>query len=316
MYNTVIDSFSGVYYSHLMAALEGGLEPVPSRRENMPTYQHTTVRGFKMFYREAGSRDSPTIILLHGFPSSSHMFRDLIPKLQDKFHIIAPDYIGFGYSDAPDVNEFEYTFDRLADYVEELLFGVLGLKKFSIYVQDYGAPVGYRIAFRHQDAIEGIIVQNGNAYAEGIGPGFDAMKPFWANRNPEAEKPVRALLTKETTIFQYTHGVKDLSRISPDSYTLDQHFLDRPCNDQLQLNLLHNYQSNLLHYDEWQEFFRNKQPKTLIVWGKNDPFFTVEGAKAYLRDIPKAELHLLDTGHFALEDSSDFIAQQIVKVFA
>ena len=183
MYNTVIDSFSGVYYSHLMAALEGGPEPVPSRRENMPTYQHATVRGLKMFYREAGSRDSPTIVLLHGFPSSSHMFRDLIPKLQDKFHIIAPDYIGFGYSDAPDVNEFEYTFDRLADYVEELLFGVLGLKKFSIYVQDYGAPVGYRIAFRHQDAIEGIIVQNGNAYAEGIGSGFDAMKPFWANRN-------------------------------------------------------------------------------------------------------------------------------------
>ena len=282
----------------------------------MPTYQHATVRGLKMFYREAGSKDSPTIVLLHGFPSSSHMFRDLIPKLEDKFHIIVPDYIGFGYSDAPDVNQFEYTFDRLADYVEELLFVNLGLKKFSIYVQDYGAPVGYRIAFRHQDAINGIIVQNGNAYAEGIGSGFDAMKPFWANRNAETEKPVRALLTKETTTFQYTHGVKDTSRISPDSYTLDQHFLDRPGNDAIQLNLLHNYQFNLPRYDEWHEFFHNKQPKTLIVWGKNDPFFTVEGAKAYLRDIPKAELHLLDTGHFALEDSNDFIAQQIVKTFA
>jgi pimeloyl-ACP methyl ester carboxylesterase len=282
----------------------------------MPTYQHATVRGVKMFYREAGSKDFPTLVLLHGFPSSSHMFRDLIPKLEDKFHIIAPDYIGFGYSDAPAVNEFEYTFDRLADYVEEFLFLNLGLKKFSIYVQDYGAPVGYRIAFRHQDAIEGIIVQNGNAYAEGIGSGFDAMKPFWANRNAETEKPVRALLTKETTVFQYTHGVKDFSRISPDAYTLDQLFLDRPGNDAIQLNLLHNYQSNLPHYDEWHEFFRSKQPKTLIVWGKNDPFFTVDGAKAYLRDIPKAELHLLDTGHFALEESSDFIAQQIAKFFA
>ena len=282
----------------------------------MPTYQHATVRGLKMFYREAGSKDSPTIVLLHGFPSSSHMFRDLIPKLEDKFHIIAPDYIGFGYSDAPDVSQFEYTFDQLADYVEELLFVNLGLKKFSIYVQDYGAPVGYRIAFRHQDAINGIIVQNGNAYAEGISSGFDTMKPFWANRNAETEKPVRALLTKETTAFQYTHGVKDLSRISPDSYTVDQLFLDRPGNDAIQLNLLHNYQANLPHYDEWHEFFRSKQPKTLIVWGKNDPFFTVEGAKAYLRDLPKAQLHLLDTGHFALEDSSDFIAQQIVKTFA
>lgn len=282
----------------------------------MQTFQHATVRGLKMFYREAGSRTSPTIVLLHGFPSSSHMFRDLIPLLEDKFHIIAPDYIGFGYSDAPAVTAFQYTFDNLADYVEEFLFGVLALKKFSIYVQDYGAPVGYRIAYRHQDAIEGIIVQNGNAYAEGIGAGFDAMKPFWKNRTPETEVPVRALLTKETTIFQYTHGVSDVTRLSPDSWTVDQFFLDRPGNDAIQLNLLHNYQSNLAHYDEWHDLFRAKQPKTLIVWGRNDPFFTVEGAQAYLRDIPEAEFHLLDTGHFALEDSSRFIAEQIVRVFA
>jgi pimeloyl-ACP methyl ester carboxylesterase len=282
----------------------------------MTTYQHAIVRGLKLFYREAGSRTSPSIVLLHGFPSSSHMFRDLIPQLEEKFHIIASDYIGFGYSDMPGVNEFEYTFDNLATHIEELLFGSLGLRKFTIYVQDYGAPVGYRIAYKHQETITGIIVQNGNAYAEGIGPGFDAMKPFWSNRNAETEKPVRALLTKETTIFQYTHGVKDTTRISPDSWTLDQHFLDRPGNDAIQLNLLHNYQANLPHYDEWHEFFRNKQPKTLIVWGQNDPFFTVPGAKAYLRDIPRAELHLLDTGHFALEDSSGFIAQQIVKSFA
>jgi pimeloyl-ACP methyl ester carboxylesterase len=282
----------------------------------MTAFQYATVKGLKLFYREAGSKTSPTIVLLHGFPSSSHMFRDLIPQLADKFHIIAPDYPGFGYSDAPDASTFTYTFDNLSVYIEELLFGVLGLKKFSIYVQDYGAPVGYRIAYRHQDAIEGIVVQNGNAYAEGIGAGFDAMKPFWANRNPETEKPVRALLTRETTIFQYTHGVKDVSRISPDSYSMDQFLLDRPGNDAIQLNLLHNYQSNLPLYDGWHEFFRSKQPKTLIVWGKNDPFFTVEGAEAYLRDIPKAELHLLDTGHFALEDSSAFIAQHIIKSLA
>lgn len=282
----------------------------------MPTYQFASVRGLKMFYREAGAKTSPTVVLLHGFPSSSHMFRDLVPQLAEKFHVIAPDYIGFGYSDAPEVSEFEYTFDNLAAYVENFLFNVLGLTRFIIYVQDYGAPIGYRIAFRHQNAIAGIIVQNGNAYAEGIGAAFDPMKPFWANRTAETEAPVRALLTLPTTIFQYTHGVQDGSRISPDAYTVDQHFLDRAGNDAIQLNLLHNYQTNLAHYDEWHTFFRDKQPKTLIVWGKNDPFFTVEGAKAYLRDIPKAELNLIDTGHFALEDSSEFIAQKILSLFA
>jgi pimeloyl-ACP methyl ester carboxylesterase len=282
----------------------------------MTTFQYATVNGLKLFYREAGSKASPTFVLLHGFPSSSHMFRDLIPQLAENFHVIAPDYVGFGYSDAPDASKFDYTFDNLAANIEELLFGVLGLKKFSIYVQDYGAPVGYRIALGHQDAIEGIVVQNGNAYIEGIGAAFDPMKPFWVNRNAETEKPVRDLLKKETTIFQYTHGTKDVSRISPDSYTFDQLFLDRPGNDAIQLDLLHNYQSNLALYDGWHEFFRNKQPKTLVVWGKNDPFFTVEGAQAYLRDLPKAELHLLDTGHFALEDSGEFIAQQIIKFFA
>jgi pimeloyl-ACP methyl ester carboxylesterase len=279
----------------------------------MTTFQHASVHGLRLFYREAGSKESPTIVLLHGFPTSSHMFRDLIPQLAEKFHVIAPDYVGFGYSDAPDATKFNYTFDNLAIHVEELIFDVLGLKKLNIYVQDYGAPVGYRIASRHPEAIQGIVVQNGNAYVEGIGAAFDPMKPFWVNRNAETEKPVRGLLTKETTIFQYTHGVKDVSVISPDSYTLDQLFLDRPGNDAIQLDLLHNYQSNVALYDGWHEYFRNSQPKMLIVWGKNDPFFTVEGAQAYLRDIPEAELHLLDTGHFALEDSCDFIAQRIAE---
>lgn len=277
----------------------------------MTTYNHAEVNGYKMFYREAGDRNAPTIVLLHGFPSSSHMYRDLIPKLADKLHVIAPDYIGFGYSDAPKSGDFTYTFDNLAAQVEALLFGVLGLKKFSIYVQDYGAPVGYRIAAKHPEAIEAIVVQNGNAYAEGIGSGFDAMKPFWANRNAETEKPVRGLLTLETTTFQYTHGTKNSKQISPDNWTFDQLFLDRPGNDAIQLDLLYDYQSNLGHYDKWHEFFRKNQPPMLIVWGKNDPFFTVEGAKAYQRDLPKAELILLDTGHFALEEEGDFIAERI-----
>ncbi len=277
----------------------------------MATYHHANVRGHKLFYREAGSKDLPAIVLLHGFPSSSHMFRDLIPQLADKFHVIAPDYLGFGYSDAPSVQEFEYTFDNLTAHVEELLFKNLGLKQFSIYVQDYGAPVGYRIASKHPDAIQSIVVQNGNAYAEGIGGAFDPMKPFWANRNSETEKPVRDLLTKEMTIFQYTHGVTDPDRISPDSYTVDQFFLDRPGNAAIQLDLLYNYQSNVALYDRWHEYFRTRQPRMLILWGKNDPFFTVEGAKAYRRDVPNAELHLIDTGHFALEDFSRFIAERI-----
>ena len=208
-------------------------------------------------------------------------------------------------------NDFEYTFDNLATHVEDFLFKNLGLKQFSIYVQDYGAPVGYRIASKHPDAIQSIVVQNGNAYVEGIGAAFDPMKPFWANRNSETEKPVRNLLTKEMTMFQYTHGVSNPERISPDSYTLDQFFLDRLSNAAIQLDLLYNYQSNVALYDRWHEYFRKSQPRMLIVWGKNDPFFTVEGAKAYQRDIPKAELHLIDTGHFALEDSSGFIAERM-----
>ncbi len=277
----------------------------------MTSYHHAKVRGRQLFYREAGAKESPTIVLLHGFPSSSHMFRDLIPRLADKLHVIAPDYPGFGYSDAPGAQEFEYTFDNLAAHIEDLLFKNLALKQFSIYVQDYGAPIGYRIASKHPDAIQSIVVQNGNAYVEGIGAAFDPMKPFWANRNSETEKPVRELLTKQMTMFQYTHGVADTDRVSPDSYTFDQLFLDRPGNAAIQLDLLYNYQSNVALYDRWHEYFRSRQPRMLIVWGKNDPFFTVEGAKAYQRELPKAELHLIDTGHFALEDSSGFIAERI-----
>ena len=279
----------------------------------MIRYQHAEVRNLKIFYREAGKKDAPTIVLLHGFPTSSFMFRNLIPLLTEANHVIAPDYPGFGFSDAPSVRDFEYNFDNLASVMEEFLLKKLGLRKFSIYVQDYGAPIGYRIASANPSVIDKIVVQNGNAYVVGIGGAFDPMKPFWANRNEETEKPVRALLTLETTKFQYLHGAKDASKISPDTYTFDQAFLDRLGNDAIQLNLLHNYQTNPPKYEDWHQFFRKNQPPMLIVWGKNDPFFTVEGAQAYLKDLPNAELHLLDTGHFALEEELDFIAGKMVE---
>lgn len=277
----------------------------------MITYHTAVVEGLNVFYREAGPKDGSTLVLLHGFPSSSHMFRDLIPKLAGQFHIVAPDYIGFGYSAHPSVTEFSYTFDNLAKKVEALLFGELGLRKFSIFVQDYGAPVGFRIASQHPDSVEGIIVQNGNAYLEGVSAAFAPFKSFWENRNTETEAPIRSLLAAETTKFQYTHGARDLSKISPDSYTFDQVFLDRPGNDLVQLDLFHDYKSNVALYSKWQAYFRDRNPPTLIVWGKNDPFFTVSGAEAFLRDLPQAELHLLDTGHFALEEENEAIANHI-----
>jgi pimeloyl-ACP methyl ester carboxylesterase len=276
-------------------------------------YRYAAVDGHKIFYREAGLAKAPTIVLLHGFPSSSHMFRDLIPKLADKFRVIAPDYLGFGYSDQPSAKEYRYTFENLTGLIEKLLFEHLKLSRFSIFVQDYGAPVGFRIASRHPKVIAGIVVQNGNAYTEGISNAFEPLKPFWANRNAETEKPVRSLLTADTTKFQYTHGANDASRVSPDSYTFDQFFLDRPGNDDIQLDLFHNYPSNVALYDEWHAYFRTHQPRTLIVWGQNDPFFTVEGAKAFQRDLPKAELHLLEGGHFALEEHGDVIADHIKR---
>jgi len=279
----------------------------------MTHHRYATVDGHKIFYREAGAANAPTIVLLHGFPSSSHMFRDLIPMLADKFHVIAPDYLGFGYSDQPSAKEYRYTFDHLTGLVEKLLVDHLKLTKFSIFVQDYGAPVGFRLATRRPSAIEGIVVQNGNAYVEGISSAFEPLKPFWANRNAETEKPVRSMLTADTTRFQYTHGASDPSKVSPDSYTLDQHLLDRPGNDAVQLDLFYDYSSNVALYDEWHNYFRTHQPRMLIVWGKNDPFFTVEGAKAFQRDLPAAELHLLDAGHFALEEHADVIAEHVTR---
>jgi pimeloyl-ACP methyl ester carboxylesterase len=278
----------------------------------MTTYHHIEIEGLKIFYREAGNRDAPTILLLHGFPSSSHMFRDLIPKLADNFHLIAPDYPGFGYSDAPSPEHFEYSFDHLAQVIEKLI-RALELQRFSIYIQDYGAPVGLRIASRHPEWIEAIITQNGNAYLAGISEAFDPIRALWENRNEETEKPVRAVSQAESTIWQYTQGARNLQNISPDAWTLDQHFLDRPGNDEIQLELFYNYSTNLALYPEWQAYFRKHQPPTLVVWGRNDPIFIEAGALAYQDDLRNIEVHLLDTGHFALEEDSQAIADLIKK---
>ncbi len=278
----------------------------------MITYRTLTVDGLNVFYREAGPVDAPTIVLLHGFPSSSHMFRELIPALAETFHLVAPDYPGFGYSASPSVEEFDYRFDHLAEIVEHFL-QALGLQRFSLYVQDYGAPIGFRLATKHPEWIQALIVQNGNAYEEGISAAFEPLKPFWAERNATTEVAARALLQRETTIFQYTYGVRHPETISPDTWTMDQAFLDRPGNDLIQLELLHDYPSNLQRYPEWHAYFRQYQPPTLVVWGTNDPFFGPEGASAYQRDLKTLELHLLDTGHFALEEDGHTIAGLIQR---
>ena len=277
----------------------------------MPTtYNHVKIDNLNIFYREAGKKDAPVILLLHGFPSSSHMFRDLIPELASQYRVIAPDYPGFGSSDAPAADQFTYTFDHLTAIVEKFI-NALGLKKYSLYVQDYGGPIGFRIASNNPDRVEALIIQNANAYVEGISAAFEPMKPFWANRNAETEIPVRGMLKKETTIFQYTHGAKDVSKISPDSWNHDQAHLDRPGNDLIQLALLHNYPTNVAQYDTWQNYFRTHQPRTLIVSGKNDPFFTVEGQMAFTKDIKNAEINLYDGGHFVLEEYHREIAEKI-----
>lgn len=276
----------------------------------MTTYHTITVEGLEIFYREAGPADAPSLVLLHGFPSSSHMFRELIPLLSDRFHLVAPDYPGFGYSAAPPPGAFAYTFDHLASVIERFL-EALGLTRYSLYLQDYGGPIGLRLATRQPERLETLIVQNANAYVEGISAAFEPLKPFWAHRTPMTEQAARTLLTRDTTIYQYTHGVRDRTRISPDAWTVDQHFLDRAGNDAIQLDLLQDYSANLALYPAWHAYFRARRPRTLIVWGQNDPFFTVAGARAYLRDLPEAELHLLDTGHFALEEDHDTIAAHI-----
>ncbi|MDV2495014.1 MAG: alpha/beta hydrolase [bacterium] len=274
-------------------------------------YKSIEIEGVKIFYREAGRGSARTILLLHGFPSSSHMYRDLIAALSDSFHLLAPDYPGFGNSDCPSVEEFEYTFDNLAVVVEKFLLA-LGVDKFSLYMQDYGGPVGFRIAAKRPEWIQALIIQNANAYEEGIMPTFEQLlRPLWEHRIGATEAPVLKLFRREGTIFQYTHGARNPEAMNPDAWNMDQYGLDRPGNDMIQLDLQANYHTNLKRYPEWQAYFRQYQSPTLIVWGKNDPFFGPDGALAYKRDLKKIEVHMLDTGHFALEEDCELIAQHI-----
>jgi pimeloyl-ACP methyl ester carboxylesterase len=281
----------------------------------MTTYRTVSIDGLDIFYREAGSRDNPTILLLHGFPTSSHMFRNLIPALADKFHLVAPDYPGYGSSSMPTVDEFDYTFDHLAEIVEKFI-AAIDLKKYSLYVMDYGAPVGYRIAAKYPERVQALIVQNGNAYEEGLREFWDPIKAYWQDRSPENADKLKYLVTLEATKWQYTNGVRNPEAISPDTWTMDQHFLDRPGNAEIQLALLYSYGTNPPLYPQWQEYFRQYQPPTLIVWGKNDYIFPAEGAYPYQRDLKDVEFHLLDTGHFALEEDGDAIANYISQFLA
>ncbi len=277
-------------------------------RDSQTIHKTIEVDGLEIFYREAGPVCAPTILLLHGFPTSSHMFRNLIPALSDKFHLVAPDYPGFGSSSMPKVDEFDYTFDRLAEVVDSFV-EKLGLQIYSLYMMDYGAPVGYRIATKHPERVESLIVQNGNAYEEGLLDFWKSIKAYWTDKSKENADVLRnTLLTIEATKWQYTNGVRNPETIAPDNWFHDQYLMDRPGNKDIQLQLFYDYSSNLQLYPKWQAYFREYQPPTLIVWGKNDYIFPAEGATPYKRDLKNVEFHLLDTGHFALEEDGDFIA--------
>jgi pimeloyl-ACP methyl ester carboxylesterase len=274
------------------------------------TYRTVAVDGLNVFYREAGDPKAPAVLLLHGFPTSSHMFRALIPALAERYHVLAPDLPGFGYSDAPDRARFKYTFDRLAEVIDRFTDAVQ-LRRYAIYVFDYGAPVGFRLALRHPERITAIVTQNGNAYLEGLSEGWNPIQAYWKDPSPQNRAALRAFLTPETTRWQYTHGEPNPERLSPDAWTLDAALLARPGNDEIQLDLFGDYQSNVALYPKFQEYFRTRRPPLLAVWGKNDPFFLLPGAHAFKRDIPDAEIHLLDAGHFALESQAPEIAEII-----
>lgn len=274
------------------------------------------VNGRKIFYREAGDPAAPTILLLHGLPTSSQMFRDLMPALADRFHLIAPDYVGFGHSDAPLRNAFTYTFDNLAAHVAGLV-DVLRLTSYILYMQDYGGPVGFRLFTQRPERVDGFIIQNANAYMEGVGdPPKGVLLPLWDNRTRETEKPARDFISVEGTKFHWLVGAKDPEAINPDNWVLDQALLDRPGVQDYQVDLLENYKSNIALYSEWQAAFRVHKPKTLIVWGKNDSFFIPLGARAYLNDLPEAKLVWLDAGHFVLDENAPQVAAEIKTVFA
>lgn len=280
------------------------------QNETAVSYHTVFVDGVKVFYREAGPKNAPAVLLLHGFPTSSHMFRNLIPQLADRYHVIAPDYPGYGQSDQPAMDKFSYSFDNLAAVVDKLTTKI-GLSNYALYVQDYGAPIGYRLAAAHPEKITAIVVQNGNAYQEGIDNQFwEPIKAYWKNKTETNAAKLRPLLEIGATKWQYTEGFRDPARhVSPDTWVIDQAYLDRPGNKDIQVEMFYSYGTNPPLYPAWQAYFRKHQPPMLIVWGKNDKIFPAAGASPYLRDLPNAELHLLDSGHFALEEDGEEIGK-------
>ena len=297
----------------LQGSQENQITKKVAKQKTYPTLHKTIkINGIDIFFREAGRKDAPTILLLHGYPTSSHMFRNLIKDLSDKYHLIAPDYPGFGNSEQPPIASFDYTFDNMALVVEGLL-EKLEIKKYSIYLMDYGAPVGFRIAAKYPERVEGLIIQNGNAYDEGLRDFWIPIKKYWNDYTVGNGKPLEGFHAPEGLKWQYTHGVKNTETISPDNWNIDLQHLKRPENDKIQLAMFYDYRTNVPLYPEWQEYFRTYQPPTLIVWGKNDYIFPAEGAFPYKRDLKNLEFHLLDTGHFALEEEGEKIANLIRK---
>lgn len=276
------------------------------------TYNTEKVDGLDIFYREAGSKDKPTLVLLHGYPTSSFMFRNLMEDLSSEYHLIAPDYPGYGRSSQPAMADFDYTFDNMANVVEKFI-DQKGIKKYSLYVMDYGAPIGYRIFAKQPNQVQALIIQNGNAYEEGLGEPFDALINHWKHNNQETRKALEAFHSLEGMKWQYVTGVEDPSKISPDNWHIDYQHIQRPGNNEIQLAMFYDYQNNVKRYPEWQKKFREHQPPTLIVWGENDPIFPGKGAAPYKRDLKNVETHLLNTGHFALEEKCDEIANYISK---
>jgi pimeloyl-ACP methyl ester carboxylesterase len=294
---------------------ESSAAPADLHESAQVHYQTIRISDIDIFYREAGSKSAPTLVLLHGFPTSSAMFRNLIPRLATSFHVIAPDYPGYGFSAMPDRKDFSYTFENMTNIVEQLT-EKLDLDKYALYVMDYGAPIGYRLAIRHPERVTGLVVQNGNAYNEGLLEFWDPIKKYWNEATAENRAALNFLVRPDATRWQYQNGVKDLSLLDPTTWTLDQLGLDRPGNGDIQLDMLYDYRTNVPFYPEFQAFFRKYQPPTLIVWGRNDYIFPAEGAAPYKRDLPSVETHLLDTGHFALETHGEEIADRIKAFFS